>query len=499
MHMSMDASTNTADQLRPIIDAAMRGEVTEEQLGLVFDMGREASIALGLAQSRRIADLAKTKTKAKSAGPHAPSSSVPPDQKPDRSKRGRGRKKPGARKGHKGSRRPAASPQEHQSVPPLTSCPACGVAVEDAKKFRTRIIEDLLENLSTVATEYTIPRHWCPSCKKLVEPGVSAAMPGATIGNRAVGLSSVLHYGLGLTIDQVRELLYGSFQTRVSPGGLVDIWRRAADVLSPWYDQIGEEAKGSATLRADETSWRVDGESQWLWCFCNHRTCWYMIDPGRGRDPLTSFFTEAFDGVLIHDFWHAYSAVALGSEGEHQCCLVHLLREMKHIDTNSLPGKPPPMAADWSAFYKKLKRLIRDGIRLRNRPDFSPERYARRIVLIDQRLNALSSAEYTDDDARRLAKRLRRHSDEIFTFLDRPEADWHNNFAERQIRPAVVLRKSSQCNRSDQGAATQAVMMSIYRTLKLRGVEASKAVTAALAAWSASGKLPPLPSGAAVG
>jgi len=83
--------------------------------------------------------------------------------------------------------------------------------------------------------------------------------------------------------------------------------------------------------------------------------------------------------------------------------------------------------------------------------------------------------------------------------LDRPEADWHNNFAERQIRPAVVLRKKSQCNRSDQGAATQAVLMSIYRTLKLRGVEASKAVTEALAAWSASGTLPPLPSGAAVG
>ena len=361
-HMGMDASTNAADQLSPIIEAALRGDVTEQQLGLVFDMGREASIALGLAQSRRIAALSKTQ--AKPPGPHAPSGSVPPSEKPGAKKGGTGRRKPGARKGHKGSRRPTASPEAHRSIPPLTTCPSCGSSVECAAKFRTRIIEDLLENLSTVATEYTIPRHWCRSCKKLVEPGVSAALPGATIGNRAVGLSAVLHYGLGLTIDQIRELLYGSFQTRVSAGGLVDIWRRAADVLSPWYEQIGEEARASATLHADETSWRVDGESQWLWCFCNQRTCWYMIDPGRGQDPLISFFTEAFDGVLIHDFWHAYSVVALGSEGEHQCCLVHLLREMKHVDTHSLPEKPPPMAADWSAFYKKLKRLIRDGIRL---------------------------------------------------------------------------------------------------------------------------------------
>jgi hypothetical protein len=31
MHMGMDASKNAADQLSRIIEAAMRGEVTEEQ------------------------------------------------------------------------------------------------------------------------------------------------------------------------------------------------------------------------------------------------------------------------------------------------------------------------------------------------------------------------------------------------------------------------------------------------------------------------------------
>ena len=37
------------------------------------------------------------------------------------------------------------------------------------------------------------------------------------------------------------------------------------------------------------------------------------------------------------------------------------------------------------------------------------------------------------------------------------------------IRPAVVIRKNSQSNRSEKGAMTQAVLMSIFRTLKLRG------------------------------
>jgi len=48
-----------------------------------------------------------------------------------------------------------------------------------------------------------------------------------------------------------------------------------------------------------------------------------------------------------------------------------------------------------------------------------------------------------------------------------------NNHGERQIRPAVIIRKNSLCNRSEQGAATQAILMSIYRTLKLRGLSPS--------------------------
>jgi hypothetical protein len=142
-----------------------------------------------------------------------------------------------------------------------------------------------------------------------------------------------------------------------------------------------------------------------------------------------------------------------------------------------------------------LKRLVRDGIELRRREDFAPERYASRIARIDKRLRALAQGAYDDPDASRLAKRLMRHQDELFTFLDRPEADWNNNLAERMIRPAVILRKNSQCNRSDRGAATQAVLMTIHRTLKLRGIEPQQEIADALSAYAATGILPPMPSG----
>jgi hypothetical protein len=219
-----------------------------------------------------------------------------------------------------------------------------------------------------------------------------------------------------------------------------------------------------------------------------------MIDESRGREALNEFFTEAYRGVLIHDFWRPYEHVLLEEGGEHQCCLVHLLRELDHIDKDSLPHKPPDHAQEWTRFVKMLRRLIRDGIRLRRREGFTPEKQKSRIVCIDQRLMALAQAEYADPDARRLGARLRRHADQMFTFLDRPQASWENNFAERQVRPAVILRKNSQCNRSERGAATQAVLMSVYRTLKLRGHDPRAAIENALRTYAATGSTPPLPA-----
>ena len=105
----------------------------------------------------------------------------------------------------------------------------------------------------------------------------------------------------------------------------------------------------------------------------------------------------------------------------------------------------------------------------------------------------MARQEHADDDARRLTKRLRRYAEYIFTFLDYPYVPHDNNFGERQIRPAVILRKNSQSNRSDRGAATQAVLMSVYRTLKLRGLNPTKTIAEALRTYLTTGQLPPLP------
>lgn len=71
-----------------------------------------------------------------------------------------------------------------------------------------------------------------------------------------------------------------------------------------------------------------------------------------------------------------------------------------------------------------------------------------------------------------------------------------NNFAERQIRPAVIIRRNSLNSRPDKGAAPKAIQMNPFQTTHLRGLPPTKDLAHALSTCVAAGQLPPLPNAA---
>ena len=57
----------------------------------------------------------------------------------------------------------------------------------------------------------------------------------------------------------------------------------------------------------------------------------------------------------------------------------------------------------------------------------------------------------------------------------------------------MSLRKNSHGNRSQKGADCQAVLMSVFRTLKQRGHDPIRTVIDALTTYLTTGQLPKLP------
>ena len=110
------------------------------------------------------------------------------------------------------------------------------------------------------------------------------------------------------------------------------------------------------------------------------------------------------------------------------------------------------------------------------------------------RLQSLIDTEWDNSHAKRLIKRLRRHQSDLFTFLDQDNVPFENNHAERCVRPAVIIRKNSYGNRSQRGADCQAVLMSVFRTLKQRGHDPIRTIITALEQYLLTAQLPPLPT-----
>jgi len=488
----MRSTATRSDALDQLVAALQSGVCDPAAARELYALGPDAVTLALLAAARRIAeqDARLTVLEAQAQTPGGVSPSTPSGMRPVYTKpniapgRGRRRKRPGAKNGHPGHHRPPPTRIDEHREQRLKVCPCCGGPLQRCQRTRTRLIEDLPENLQSVVTEHTIHRDYCPQCKKHVEPVVPDALPNATFGHRLVSFASWCHYGLGVTLDQLIDILQFHLRTKLSAGGLSATWQRLAEILTPWYEQLADQARASAYLHADETGWRVQGQTCWLWCFANGQVCYYLIDRCRGSPVLQRFFGEAFAGILLHDFWAAYESIDVL---DRQYCLVHLLRELEKVDEHNT-------SAPWQAFAKTLRRLIRDGIRLRKRPDFTPQKYRSRILRLGRRLDALIASESDDADARRLLKRLRRTGDHLFTFLDYPQIPFENNCAERMIRPAVILRKNSQSNRSARGATTQAVLMSIYRTLRLRGHDPLGTIADALRTYLQTAQLPPLPA-----
>jgi len=455
--------------------------LTQEQAERIYEQGREAVIFALLKLAQMLTQKGNLPASL-AADPSTPSGQKAAFVKPNK-KDGKRRKKPGRKKGHAGSRRPRPDRIDRTVEHRAECCPDCSGPLNACSQTRERIIEDIPEAVRVETVRHVIHRDWCPHCRKVVEPVITEALPKATVGNGLLVLSAWLHFALGNTISQILEVFNFHLQFKLSAGGLVDMWHRLATLLEAWYEEIAEDILKTGVLHGDETGWRVDGRTSWLWCFTSRRATLFTIERSRGSPVVLEFIKECFNGVFVSDFWCAYNVLSCAK----QKCLAHLLRELKRVQQYKDAG------GDWPRFCKTLKRLIRDAIRLRKRKEEMAEQdYNRRCVRLEKRLDRVLDHTWSNTEARRLTKRLIRHRAELFTFLYNGAVPFDNNFGERSIRGAVIMRKNSYNNRSERGARTQSVLMSVFFTIKQRGLNPVDTVKKAMETQIKTGQPPKL-------
>ena len=121
-------------------------------------------------------------------------------------------------------------------------------------------------------------------------------------------------------------MLRDRFGLTVTRGGLVQAVHRTARHAQPTYAALCATVRGSPVVTADETSWRVDADLQWLWAFVTPQTTVFAIQPGRGLAQAAHVIGVDYAGVLQRDGWQSYRQF---KQAAHQTCLAHLLRRCR--------------------------------------------------------------------------------------------------------------------------------------------------------------------------
>src|SRR5262249_11773981 len=155
------------------------------------------------------------------------------------------------------------------------------------------------------------------------------------------------------------------------------------------------------------------------------------------------------------DFDVAYN----GLDGAQQRCLVHWLRELAEL-REGLPWQSV------RAFIQPLIDLFQDAIQLgKDREKLDRATFdATYRRLIDRFDDLMLKTRARHPDCVRIWKRLYRHCDELFTFLDDPRVPADNNGTERDIRSLAAARSDGGTHRADWSAAAFALLKSVIVT-----------------------------------
>ncbi|MFH1672301.1 MAG: IS66 family transposase [Pseudomonadota bacterium] len=428
--------------------------MTRDEADAILELPRAQAIDVILALAQKAEKFDQLRG---DISPTCPSGMTPPYLKEPGKRR---RKKPGQKKGHPGVARKRPEKVDHYRNHTLKYCPDCRMRLGKPIKSHKRYTVDI-PPVAPEVTEHTVHGYWCPNCKKRVYPKVTDALPNSTLALTVLVMTAWLHYWVGMSVRNIVKLLATFWAFDVSPGGLTQAWRNLAATVRPIYDEIGEKIQNTAVLNADETGWRISGITHWLWCFASDSWCYFVIDKSRGSPVIKRVLGKLFEGVLICDFWGAYNKISTLAT---QRCFYHLLTELEKVDKSNKSDA-------WKSFRKKLGRLLMDAVRISTKKtDLSPAIFNRRKRRLYIRLDQLIDSPREDKDVNRLIKRLIRHRNEFFTFLEYKGVSPYNNHAEQQIRKPVVTRKISQQNRSDQGAEAHAIFMSLFRSAELQGL-----------------------------
>jgi transposase len=376
------------------------------------------------------------------------------------------KKKRGGQIGHKGHSRMILPADEVVRYEP-SICSGCGGALQEADIATEDGALWQVSELPVIrarVTSHIAAGRQC-RCGCITHGSIPVPILAHGYGPRFVALVSLLTTRYGMSRRDVEAFCGSVLGVPVSTGTVCALGAELGKALQVCSDEAIDFVRTELIVHADETSWCAEKKNGWLWvAVC----CWvtvFLFHKRRSKEAAACLLGEEFAGIIVTDRWNSYNMIPLFRR---QFCLAHLLRDAQGMAERG---------GDGAAIGRDLVIVFREAIllhRKRRDGDIDQKHFETRGAELQaecHRLLQKGAVLIGNRDAKThgMCKRLITTESALWTFLRHHGVEPTNNIAERAIRPAVIVRKTSFGSDSLNGAVYFARILSAIASLQTQG------------------------------
>lgn len=374
-------------------------------------------------------------------------------------------KRGGAKVGHPGhGRRDFSTGEADMTVENAILAPNC---CDNPALRKLGTVSQVITNFVPMRLEtilYINEKSACRNCGSTVVAPIPEVQPGAMYSNPAVAQMLAECYFHQTPIGQAAR------RFGVNKGTLLGIAHRVADSFTETFLFLIQEARRCVFLHADETGWSMDGKRAYAWLFANDFFRIFLFRESRAAAEAQEVLgKDKLDLILIIDRYIGYNPLKV----QRQFCFAHLLRDVKKLMLEF------PDDQQIKSFCDDLIPHLRAAMKLQSKK-LPPHEHQSTAEKLKSDIMEICNAPSNDPGIQHIQNIFREQEHRLFHWVENPEIPCENNFAERNLRPIVISRKTSFGCQSERGMKTREILMTILHTAACRNRDPVEFLTSAL-------------------
>jgi transposase len=307
--------------------------------------------------------------------------------------------------------------------------------------------------------QYELHAGWCAGCNTWRCAPLPAGVPESTFGPRLTGFIALCTGRFRLSKRLVQELLEDVMGVDLGLGSVSNREQQVSAALAAPVEEARAYVRAQPAVHVDETGWWQKHARAWLWVASTALVAVFLVVNSRGKAVAQAMLGEDFPGTLNSDRWCAYNWVHVLKR---QVCWAHLVREFEGFVERGGKAKRlgESLLAEVFVMFEWW-HLARDG--LLTRATF--QKKMRPLMREVERLLA-EAADVCPKKVAGTARQILKLKDALWTFVYTQGVEPTNNLAERDLRHAVIWRKTSFGTQSEEGSRFAERILTVVMSLR---------------------------------